>query len=32
MHLAAEAENRLQQEQGVIPHEVIEEIADGFES
>ncbi len=32
MHLAAEAENRMQQEQGVIPHEVIEEITDGFES
>ena len=30
MNLASEAENRLQLEHGLIPHEVIEEIAEQF--
>jgi hypothetical protein len=29
-HLAAEAENRLAEEEGLIPHEVIESLADQF--
>lgn len=28
--MASEAENRINQEEGIIPHEVIEEIAAGF--
>lgn len=30
MSMAAEAESRVNREEGVIPHEVIEEIAAGF--